>query len=95
MPIATISGNQNVATSPSYTATNGIRLVAFNGGNATPNGSLSQTFATFPGQSYTLLFDMGVIAYNLFEQRLQIHDHAVADDARHASVQDTGGSSCD
>jgi hypothetical protein len=53
-------GNQNVAAAgPYYTATSGTKLVAFNSGNSTPNGVLSQTFTTVAEQTYTLAFAAG------------------------------------
>jgi formylglycine-generating enzyme required for sulfatase activity len=69
----TFSGNQGIrTTAPPYAASDGIKLVGFNAGNSTPNGILSQTFATTPGITYLLSFDMGVLAYNTNEQRLQV-----------------------
>lgn len=68
----TASGNQSIGTPSFYQPTDGSRLVAFNGGEKTPNGVLSQSIPTNPGQSYLLSFDMGVIAYNTGEQRLQV-----------------------
>ncbi len=44
---------------PLFLATDGTHLMNFNGADQTPNGVLSQTFATTPGQSYTLAFDFG------------------------------------
>jgi hypothetical protein len=41
-------------------ADNGLHMVAFNGGDSTPDGVLSQTFATTAGTAYTLSFDFGV-----------------------------------
>ena len=41
-------------------AENGPGVMAFNAGNTTPNGVLSQTFGTVAGQSYALHFDFGV-----------------------------------
>ena len=40
-------------------AQNGTRAVAFNAGDSTPNGALSQTFATTTGAHYTVTFDFG------------------------------------
>jgi major type 1 subunit fimbrin (pilin) len=69
----TETGNQvaKPAASP-YQASDGTMLVVFNGGQTTPNGVLSQSFATTSGQIYTLAFDAGVLAYNQNEQRLQV-----------------------
>jgi uncharacterized delta-60 repeat protein len=66
------SGNLGIRTTAPYAPSEGLRLVAFNAGNSTPNGILSQTFATTPGITYLLSFDMGVLAYNTAEQRLQV-----------------------
>jgi large repetitive protein len=69
----TVTGNQFVIdNSAPYLATNGTKLMVFNGGNMTPDGVVSQTFATVPGQSYFLEFDMGVLAANSSEQRLHV-----------------------
>lgn len=67
------SGNQSVVTSGGfYQASAGTQLIVFNGGNTAPNGFLSQSFATTPGQAYTLRVDLGVLAFNGNEQRLQV-----------------------
>ncbi|MEO6477770.1 MAG: GDSL-type esterase/lipase family protein [Luteolibacter sp.] len=66
------SGNKMIQSSGAYTATDGIRLVAFNAGNSAPNGILAQTFSTTPGVTYALSFDAGVLAYTNSEQRLQV-----------------------
>lgn len=55
-----------------YPATDGILMVAFNGQNSEPNGSLSQTFTTVPGQTYTLKFDIGLLSYTTDSQTLGI-----------------------
>ncbi len=68
----TATGNMVIQSGGSYVATDGTRLVAFNGGQTTPNGILSQAFATIPGQIYQLAFDMGVYALNDSQQRLQV-----------------------
>ena len=39
-----------------------MKAVAFNGGQQTPNGVLSQSFATTVGQDYTLTFDVGAVS---------------------------------
>ena len=53
-------------------ASNGVKYIGFNGGNSTPNGVLSQTFATTPSQSYRLEFDAGVMAFNTNPQSLRV-----------------------
>src|SRR4029077_3071499 len=53
--------------------TEGVQGVDFNNGQRTPNGVLSQTFATTPGATYNLSFDLGVYSYQTTaEQRAQI-----------------------
>jgi hypothetical protein len=67
------SGNLNVDSSAPYVATNGANLVVFNGGQTTPNGVLSQTFSTTPGQNYSLAFDAGAFStVNQSQQSMQV-----------------------
>jgi VCBS repeat-containing protein len=68
----TKTGNIDIQNSSPYVPTNGTKLASFNSGNTAPNGVLSQTFATTPGISYTLLFDAGTLSYNTNIQRLQV-----------------------
>lgn len=72
----TATGNQSIETaleaSIYYLTTDGIKFVAFNGADQAPNGVLSQTFPTTPGTTYTLEFDMGVLAWNTTQQRFQV-----------------------
>ena len=68
----TTTGNQVIESSSPYAATNGSKLVGFNGANFTPNAVLAQTFATTPGQSYTLAFDAGVLSYVTAQQKVQV-----------------------
>ncbi len=65
----TKTGNQAIAT---YPTTDGRKLVAFNGGNLAANGVLAQTFATVPGQTYTLTFDAGILSYVKKNQRIEV-----------------------
>jgi hypothetical protein len=67
----TASGNQQVVVAGSFgfAVTDGTKAVAFNAGDRTPNGVLSQTFATTVGQGYTLTFDVG--AFSLVTQDTQ------------------------
>ena len=65
----TASGNQNIGY---YPASDGIKIVTFNSENRTPDGVLSQTFVTTPGQSYSLSFDVGLLAYTNDSQSLQV-----------------------
>ena len=68
-----VSGNQNVASGAPYVATDGTKAVAFNGGQQTPNGTLSQSFATNANQAYTLMFDLGAISFvNQSAQQIQV-----------------------
>ena len=67
----TNTGNQNIQSSSPYVPTQGSKLASFNGGNLTPNGVLSQAFATVVGQTYTLTFDVGVLSFASAQQRLQ------------------------
>ncbi len=54
-------------------AADGVKAVRFNSGQRTPNGVLSQSFATTAGQSYTLTFNYGVYSpVRQREQRLSV-----------------------
>ncbi|HJT79727.1 MAG TPA: DUF642 domain-containing protein [Chthoniobacterales bacterium] len=69
----TAAGNQAVVTGSPFTATDGVKAVAFNIGNQTPNGTLSQTIPTTNGQAYVLTFDVGAFSMvTRNEQRLQV-----------------------
>ncbi|MEO7098263.1 MAG: DUF642 domain-containing protein [Luteolibacter sp.] len=69
----TMTGNRLVyASDGSYVSTDGTNMLVLSGGSTTPNAVISQTFATTPGQAYTLMFDMGVLGFNTAEQRLQV-----------------------
>lgn len=68
----TRSGNLGIGFTPSHKPTQGTKLTVFNSGQSAPNGVLSQSFGTVPGQTYSLAFDAGVLAYNFNEQRLQV-----------------------
>jgi Ig-like domain-containing protein/uncharacterized protein DUF642 len=69
----TASGNLAFVSNAPYSASAGIRTVAFNGSQTTPNGVLSQTFTTTPGQTYALAFDIGVLSGgNQTDPRLQV-----------------------
>jgi hypothetical protein len=70
----TVTGNQGVTLSVApYVASGGNWLVAFNGGNLSPGGVLSQSFTTLPGRSYQLSFASAVLAYNTNAQGLQLN----------------------
>ncbi|MCU0749774.1 MAG: immunoglobulin domain-containing protein, partial [Akkermansiaceae bacterium] len=66
------TGNHYVQLTGANPNVNGVRFLVFNGANSTPNGVVSQTFATTPGQSYGVTFRMGVLAFNTLEQRMQV-----------------------
>ena len=67
------TGNQGVQSAAPYTPTEGSQLVAFNAVNRLPDGVLAQSFATVVGQTYTLEFDAGVLAYNSNPQAMQVN----------------------
>lgn len=60
----TNSGNISVQSAPPYLATEGTKLLAFNTGNSSPNGVLSQEVTLATGHRYRLEFDVGNLAYN-------------------------------
>ena len=68
----TTTGNQSIQSAAPYTSTDGTKLVGFNGGNSTPNAVLSQSLATAAGQTYSLAFDIGTLAFNTSSQTLQV-----------------------
>ena len=68
----TATGSQHIQTVSPYIATDGTKLIGFNGGDQTPNAILSQSFATLAGQTYTLTFDLGVLAFNTNSQTMQV-----------------------
>jgi lysophospholipase L1-like esterase len=68
----TFTGSLSIQSASPYSPTEGATLVAFNDGNLVPNGVLSQTFPTVTGQTYTVAFDVGILAYNLLSQNLEI-----------------------
>ncbi len=68
----TVTGNSFTQSSSPYTPTEGLTLAVFNAGQSTPNGSVSQSFATVPGESYQLTFDMGALAFNTAQQHLNV-----------------------
>jgi hypothetical protein len=65
--------NVAVSTNVDYGVTDGAQLVHFNFGNQTPDGVLSQSFATTNGQAYVLAFDVGAFSkVNQDEQRMHV-----------------------
>ncbi|MEO8615552.1 MAG: Ig-like domain-containing protein, partial [Luteolibacter sp.] len=63
--------NQILNAAPATPATDGTKLVVFNGGNSATNGVVSQTVATTPGETYNLGFDVGV--YSTGVQSLSVN----------------------
>jgi alpha-L-fucosidase len=68
----TKTGNLEVRAGSIYTATDGARMAVFNAAQKTPDGTLSQSFGTVIGQTYTLQFDAGVVSYNTYAQTLGV-----------------------
>jgi VCBS repeat-containing protein len=68
----TRTGNQLIQSAPPDQIPEGIRYVTFNSAQTSPNGILAQTFSTTPGQTYLVSFHIGVLSYNLSEQRMQV-----------------------
>lgn len=65
----TMTGNQSIEY---YQATDGVKIVAFNSQNRTPNATLAQTFATTAGKTYSLTFDAGFLAYTTDSQTVKV-----------------------
>jgi len=56
------------------TVTDGVKAVQFNDAQRAPNGTLSQTFATSPGASYTVNFNVGASGWQTtLEMRMQVN----------------------
>ncbi|MFO1499133.1 MAG: DUF642 domain-containing protein [Verrucomicrobiota bacterium] len=88
----TASGNLWVS---SLGATDGGNAATFNAGQTTPNGRLSQSFATVIGRTYTISFDAGIIAYNQNEQRLRASvQGASTSTSKTLSLRGTGNGTC-
>jgi len=68
----TTTGNYELKSGAPYTSTDGAKILAFNTGQSTPNGTASQTFATTVGQPYQLNFDVGAFGYNTSQQRMLV-----------------------
>lgn len=63
----------STSTNPGYGTTDGGQLVHFNWGQHEPNGSVSQRFATTPGEAYVLEFDAGAFSrMNRNAQRMEV-----------------------
>jgi hypothetical protein len=65
-------GNLAVASKAPYIASDGDNLIAFNAGNKNPNGTLSRRIITTRDTIYTLMFDVGVLAYNTGTQTMRV-----------------------
>jgi uncharacterized protein DUF642 len=74
----TAVGNLLICTATStpipLTVTDGVKAVQFNDAQRVPNGTLSQTFTTTPGASYTASFNVGVFGWQTtLEMRIQVN----------------------
>jgi VCBS repeat-containing protein len=65
-------GNVGIQSTSPYAPTEGSKLAAFNSNESSPNGLLTQTFPTIPGQTYLVAFDAGVLSFNSFQQSLKV-----------------------
>ncbi len=66
-------GNQKIQLSGApYVSSSGNQLVTFNDRDLPANGVLSQSFATIPGQAYSLSFDSTVLSFNFNSQTLLV-----------------------
>lgn len=69
----TSSGSPDAVKVNSKTSgTNGTRLIEFSSNNSPTDGSVSQTFATLAGATYQVRFDMGVLAFNTQQQKMDV-----------------------
>lgn len=62
----------NAVVSSTIATTQGTSALIFGDGNTTPDGSVTQSFPTTPGQVYRLSFDIGVRAFNTLPQSLSV-----------------------
>src|SRR5438045_7889844 len=66
------TGHQGIAQNdPNHPATEGTKVVVLNVNDQNSNATLSQTFATAPGQRYELAFDYGSVG-PISDQRLEV-----------------------
>lgn len=89
------AGNQEIVTaSQGFGISDGLKAVAFNTGQNTPNGTLLQTFSTSVGQSYVLTFDAGASGFqSTAEQKMGVAVHGTnALILQNISVLGAGGS---
>jgi hypothetical protein len=68
----TYSGNQMIRSGALGSVPDGTRFVGFNTGETQPTGVISQTFATVPGQTYALGFNLGIQSYNNNSQVMRV-----------------------
>ena len=66
------SGNLLIQSTSPYLAAEGRKLLSFNSGNRTPNGSIEQSIQVLAGHRYRLEFQVGNLAYNALHQRVQV-----------------------
>jgi formylglycine-generating enzyme required for sulfatase activity len=67
-----VTGNVRFIAAPLYPPREGQTVANFNAGDSEPNGVLSQTFATVPGRSYVLTFDVGILSHVSLKQMMEI-----------------------
>jgi hypothetical protein len=72
----------------SATARHGSKRVEFSYGNSANDGVLNQSFATRPGTTYRLEFEMGVLAFNTNSQWLRV---ALNGNSQSFSMNGAGG----
>ncbi len=60
LPVGYTSSPQG--TLPSYSPSEGNRMLVFSAGSNDFSGSISQRFATIPGKTYQLMYDIGVVS---------------------------------
>ncbi|MEY4243871.1 MAG: hypothetical protein RLZZ245_1456 [Verrucomicrobiota bacterium] len=65
-------GNLAVVSKAPYIGSDGDNLIAFNAGNKIANGTLSRRIITTRDTIYTLMFDVGVLAYNTGSQTMRV-----------------------
>jgi lysophospholipase L1-like esterase len=70
--------SEAVKVNAKITGTNGSNLIEFNSNNSPTDGAVTQTFATLPGATYQVRFDMGVLAFNTQQQRMDVTVSGVA-----------------
>jgi subtilisin family serine protease len=69
----TTQGNLTYSPPGVISGTDGSRCTVFNNAQRPPNGVITQSFVTVVGETYTLTFKVGVLAYNTLQQRLRVN----------------------